>query len=66
MMKILIADDSLTISTGGAIVPLILKKLGADPVIASSIFLTTATNVASMALLLGLAAVKPTRRQIDG
>lgn len=28
-----------------------------DPVIASSIFLTTATNVASMALLLGLAAV---------
>lgn len=41
----------------GAIMPLVLKKLGADPVIASSIFLTTATNVASMALLLGLAAV---------
>ncbi len=41
----------------GAIVPLILKKLGADPVIASSIFLTTATDVASMGLLLGLAAV---------
>ncbi len=39
----------------GAIVPLILKKLGADPVIASSIFLTTATNVASMGMLLGLA-----------
>ena len=35
----------------GAVMPLILKKLGADPVIASSIFLTTATNVASMALL---------------
>jgi Mg/Co/Ni transporter MgtE len=41
----------------GAIMPLILRKLGADPVIASSIFLTTATNVASMGLLLGLAAV---------
>jgi len=41
----------------GAIVPLVLKKLGADPVIASSIFLTTATDVASMGLLLGLAAV---------
>jgi magnesium transporter len=41
----------------GAIVPLILKKLGADPVIASSIFLTTATNVASMGLLLGLATI---------
>ena len=41
----------------GAVMPLILKKLGADPVIASSIFLTTATNVASMGMLLGLAAV---------
>ena len=41
----------------GAVMPLILKKLGADPVIASSIFLTTATNVASMALLLGLASL---------
>ena len=43
--------------TFGAIVPLILKKLGADPVIASSIFLTTATDVASMGMLLGLATV---------
>lgn len=41
----------------GAIVPLILKRIGADPVVASSIFLTTATNVASMGMLLGLAAV---------
>jgi len=41
----------------GAIVPLVLKRFGADPVIASSIFLTTATNVASMGLLLGLAAI---------
>ena len=41
----------------GAVMPLFLKKLGADPVIASSIFLTTATNVASMGMLLGLAAL---------
>lgn len=41
----------------GAIVPLVLKRLGADPVIASSIFLTTATNVASMGMLLGLATL---------
>ena len=41
----------------GAVVPLILKRFGADPATASSIFLTTATNVASMGLLLGLAAV---------
>ena len=39
----------------GALVPLGLKKLGADPATASSIFLTTATDVASMALFLGLA-----------
>ncbi len=41
----------------GALIPLILKKLGADPATASSIFLTTATDVASMGLLLGLATM---------
>lgn len=41
----------------GAIVPLTLKRLGADPVTASSIFLTTATDVASMGMLLWLATV---------
>lgn len=40
----------------GALVPLTLKRLGADPATASSIFLTTATDVVSMGLLLGLAA----------
>jgi magnesium transporter len=39
----------------GALVPLGLKSLGADPATASSIFLTTATDVASMGLFLGLA-----------
>jgi len=41
----------------GAIVPLALKRLGFDPATASSIFLTTATDVVSMGLLLGLAAL---------
>ncbi len=41
----------------GAFVPLILKRCGADPATASSIYLTTATNVVSMGLLLGLAAI---------
>ena len=41
----------------GAIVPLALKRFGTDPATASSIFLTTATNVASMGMLLGLATV---------
>jgi magnesium transporter len=41
----------------GALVPLTLKRLGADPATASSIFLTTSTDVASMGLLLGLATL---------
>ncbi|KAF0124421.1 MAG: Mg2+/Co2+ transporter [Elusimicrobia bacterium] len=41
----------------GAVVPIALKRLGADPATASSIFLTTATDVASMGLLLALATV---------
>lgn len=41
----------------GALVPLTLKRLGADPATASSIFLTTATDVANMGLLLGLATM---------
>jgi magnesium transporter len=41
----------------GAFVPLALKRLGADPATASSIIVTTATDVASMGLLLGLAAL---------
>ncbi len=40
----------------GAAVPLGLKRLGADPATASSIFLTTATDVVSMGIFLGLAA----------
>jgi magnesium transporter len=41
----------------GALVPLALKRLGADPATASSIVVTTATDVASMGLLLGLATM---------
>ncbi len=39
----------------GALIPLTLKRMGADPATASSIFLTTATDIASMGMLLGLA-----------
>lgn len=41
----------------GATIPLTLKRLGADPATASSIFLTTATDVASMSIFLGLATL---------
>ena len=47
---------SCTISgIAGALVPMALKRLGADPATASSIFLTTATDVVSMGLFLSLA-----------
>jgi len=39
----------------GAVVPITLKKFGFDPATASSIFVTTATDVASMGLFLTLA-----------
>ena len=41
----------------GALIPLTLRKLGADPATASSIFLTTATDVISMGTFLGLATL---------
>ena len=41
----------------GALIPLGLKKLGADPATASSIFLTTMSDVASMGIFLTLATV---------
>ncbi|WP_348672327.1 magnesium transporter [uncultured Abyssibacter sp.] len=41
----------------GVAVPLTLKKVGADPATASSIFLTTATDVVSLGLFLGLASL---------
>ena len=47
---------SCTVSgIAGAVVPLTLRRLGADPATASSIFLTTATDVVSMGVFLSLA-----------
>ncbi|MGD9762339.1 MAG: magnesium transporter [Candidatus Binatia bacterium] len=46
----------LASSLAGALVPLVMVRLGADPVTASSILVTTAAEVISIALLLGLAA----------
>ena len=41
----------------GAIIPLTLKRFGADPATASSIFLTTASDITSMGIFLSLATV---------
>ena len=42
---------------GGALIPLLLRRIGADPATASSIFLTTGTDVVSMGTFLGLATL---------
>jgi magnesium transporter len=56
---VLLAMVGACIASGisGAMVPLTLKRLGFDPATASSIFLTTATDVVSMGMLLGLATL---------
>ncbi len=41
----------------GALIPLVLRRCGADPATASSIFLTTATDVVSMGVFLSLATL---------
>jgi magnesium transporter len=41
----------------GALIPLTLKRLGADPATASSIFLTTASDIASMGVFLTLSTM---------
>ncbi|WP_206185512.1 magnesium transporter [Sphingosinicella sp. CPCC 101087] len=41
----------------GALIPLTLKRLGADPATASSIFLTTASDVVSMGVFLSVATL---------
>ncbi len=43
-------------SLAGAFVPILLERLGIDPAIASSIFVTTFTDLAGFFLLLGLAS----------
>lgn len=56
-LVVLVAMAAACVASGlaGSAVPILLKRLGADPATASSILLTTATDVASMGLFLGLA-----------
>jgi magnesium transporter len=43
--------------TAGSFVPVLLERMGIDPAIASSIFVTTLTDICGFGLLLGLASV---------
>lgn len=44
-------------SVAGAFVPILLARLGIDPAVASSVFVTTLTDLGGFLLLLGLASV---------
>jgi magnesium transporter len=58
-LVVLLAMVASCVASGvsGALIPVTLRRLGADPATASSIFLTTATDVASMGLFLALATI---------
>ena len=58
-LVILLAMTGACMASGlfGVLVPLTLRRLGADPSTASSIFLTTGTDIAGMGLMLVLATV---------
>lgn len=43
--------------TAGSFVPVLLERMGIDPAVASSIFVTTLTDICGFGLLLGLATV---------
>jgi magnesium transporter len=52
MLSMIVA--CVTAGVSGTSIPLILRRLGADPATASSIFLTTMTDVVSMGTFLAL------------
>jgi magnesium transporter len=58
-LVILLAMTGACMASGlfGVLVPLILRRFGADPATASSIFLTTGTDIAGMGLMLVLATI---------
>ncbi len=57
LVWVAMVTSCLVSGLSGATIPLILRKLGFDPATASSIFLTTATDVVSMGTFLGLATL---------
>jgi len=58
VVTLLAMTGACTVSgISGVLVPTTLKRFGADPATASSIFLTTATDVISMGAFLGLATL---------
>jgi magnesium transporter len=60
-LSIVIAGAILTnlviAAIAGAVVPLVLKRFGADPALSGSVVLTTVTDVVGFFVFLGLAAL---------
>jgi magnesium transporter len=48
------AGNLMVAGFAGAFIPLVLERFGVDPAVASSIFVTTFTDVCGFLLLLGL------------
>jgi magnesium transporter len=53
----LLTGNLFVAGTAGSFVPVLLERMGIDPAIASSIFVTTLTDICGFGLLLGLASV---------
>jgi magnesium transporter len=58
-LVILLAMSGACVVSGvaGVMIPLTLRRIGADPAVASAIFLTTITDIIGMGLMLALATV---------
>jgi magnesium transporter len=57
VIGVAILGNLLVAAISGALIPLILKKMGADPALAGSVVLTTVTDVFGFFAFLGLAAL---------
>lgn len=55
VVAVAMAGSCVAAGVSGVVVPLVLRRFGADPAAASSIFVTTATDCVSMGALLALA-----------
>lgn len=57
IILVAMTGNMIVAGTFGFLVPVVLKRLGVDPAVSSSIFVTTATDVLGFFIFLGLASV---------
>ena len=56
VMAMAMLINLIAASTAGVVIPLALKKIGLDPALSSTVFLTTVTDVVGFFAFLGLAS----------